>query len=87
MSINDPNKNGFLGFEADDLRIVGSANIRNTHFSYEAPVTLLRVEVEMENEDQEEILKVNPKAKKPGVKEFKIEIGAVTLGADFPKDN
>ena len=87
MSINDPNKNGFLGFEADDLRIVGSANIRNTNFSYEAPITLLRVEVEMEKEDQAEVLKVNPKAQKPGVKEFKIEVGAVTLGADFPKDN
>ena len=62
MSINDPAKDGFLGFEATDLRVVGSANIRDTHFGYEAPLTLLRVEVGMEDEDVPEILKVNPKA-------------------------
>ena len=55
MSINDPNK-GFLGFEATDLRIVGSANLRDTHFGYAAPCNLLRVEVGLEDEDVEEIL-------------------------------
>ena len=45
MSINDPNQAGFMGFYATDLRVVGSANIRGTEFSYEAPITQLRVEV------------------------------------------
>ena len=87
MSINDPENDGFLGFEGTDLRIVGSANIRDTHFGYEAPLNLLRVEVGMEDEEVEEILKVNPNAKKPNVKEFKVTVGEVTLGDDFPKDN
>jgi hypothetical protein len=61
MSINDPDK-GFLGFEATDLRVVGSADIRGTHFGYEVPIDLLRVEVGLEAEDTEEILRVNPQA-------------------------
>ena len=61
MSIDDPDK-GFLGFEARDLRVVGSANIRDTHFGYEVPIDLLRVDVGLESEDVEEILRVNPAA-------------------------
>ena len=86
LSINDPAQNGFWGFDATDLRIVGSANIRDTHFGYEAPLNVFRVEVELQDEDVEEILKVNPKAKKPAIKEFLVEVGDVTLGDDFPKD-
>lgn len=85
FSINDPDK-GFMGFQATDLRVVGSANIRDTHFGFEAPCKLLRVEVGLEAEDVEEILQVNPNAKKPAVTDFKIEVGEVTLGDDFPKD-
>lgn len=85
MSINDPDL-GFLGFEATDLRIVGSGNFQNTHFGFESPVNLLRIEVGLEDEDMVEILKVNPKAKKPTVGEFKLEIGEVALGDEFPKD-
>ena len=61
MSINDPNK-GFWGFQATDLRIVGSANIRDTHFGFEAPCNLLRVEVGLEEEDVKEIKDINPNA-------------------------
>ena len=85
MSINDPDA-GFMGFEATDLRIVGSANIRDAHFGFEAPLNLLRVEVGIGDEDIEEILKINPKAKKPVISEFKLEIGEVTLGDEFPRD-
>lgn len=85
MSINDPDK-GFLGFEATDLRVVGSASIRDTAFGYEVPISLLRVEVEMVGEDQEEVLRVNPAAQKPSVKEFRLDLGTVSLGDDFPKD-
>ena len=68
------------------MRIVGSANIRDTHFGFEAPCNLLRIEVGLEDEDVEEILQVNANAQKPAIKDFKLEVGAVTLGDDFPKD-
>ena len=64
LLITDPE---MMGFGATDLRIVGSANIRDTHFSYEAPLNVFRVEVGMEDEDTPEILKVNPKAQKPNI--------------------
>lgn len=50
------------------------------------PVDLFRLEVEMVNDTNEEILKVNKGAQTPEVKEFKVEFGDVTLTEGAPTD-
>lgn len=78
----------WLGFEAKDLRLVGTAQFEGDRESaFQVPVDLLKLEAEFVAEDNEEVLQINPKAEKPTVKDFTLEIGDVvfddsTISAD-----
>jgi len=46
ISLNDEAL-GFLGFQGDDLRVLGSASYAGVAFSFEAPVSAMRLVVEL----------------------------------------
>lgn len=53
----------WLGFEAKDLRLVGTAQFDGDRESaFQVPVDLLKLEAEFVAEDNEEVLQINPKA-------------------------
>ena len=62
------------------MRITGNATFgedRETAFS--APVELFKLESEFVQEDNAEVLQINPKALKPTVKEFTFDLGTVSF--------
>lgn len=70
----------WLGFEATDLRLIGTAKLgddRETKFT--APVDLFKMEAEFIPEDNEDVLTINAKAQKPTVKEFTFDVSEITF--------
>jgi len=67
---------------------VGSGQIQGLagKFSFSAPVTKVRVSVDMVDEQSKDILKFNPTAKMPQTKPFEASVGEVTF-TDFPADH
>ena len=53
ISLNDEAL-GFLGFQGDNLRVLGSASYDGVSFNFEAPVSAMRLVVELvEDEDED----------------------------------
>ena len=47
--------------------------------AFSAPVELFKLESEFVQEDNAEVLQINPKAQKPTVKEFTFDLGTVSF--------
>ena len=81
VSINDTEK-GYMGFEGSNLRLVGTVTKSDeaaTTISFTAPVNKFRLEAEFIEEDNPEVIDINPKAQKPTVKEFTFDVGQITF--------
>ena len=79
ISLNDETL-GFLGFQGDNLRVQGSATLDGASFSFEAPVSTMRLEVELVEDEDEDAKKYNEDAMMPTAKDFVFELGDFSLG-------
>lgn len=78
ISLNDP-EFGFFGLQGRNLRFVGKGKYNDNDFTFEAPISVMRIEIEMLPDDDEEVAKLNKNALMPVIKEFKFEFGEVTM--------
>lgn len=79
-------KYGYLGFAGQNLKMTGTGKLGETEFTWELPVNMFRLELEMVPEEKEDILKLNRKAEMPQVKQFLVEYGDVTFGNPIGAD-
>ena len=62
------------------MRISGNATFgEDQELAFSAPVELFKLESEFVQEDNAEVLQINPKAQKPTVKEFVFNLGTVNF--------
>ena len=62
------------------MRITGAAKFEDeSESNFAAPVHLFKLEAEFVPEDNAEVLQINPKALKPTVKDFTIDLGDVSF--------
>ena len=70
----------WIGFEGKDLRLVGTAQFgEDKETAFSVPVTEFKLEAEFVAEDNTEVLQINPKAQKPTVKDFSLELDDISL--------
>jgi hypothetical protein len=61
---------GFLGFQGSNLRLVGTAKYNGNELNFEAPISVMRLEIEMKPDPEPDVAKINKDAMMPTVKEF-----------------
>lgn len=73
-----------MGFGGSNLRFVGKGKFEGRDFAFEAPVSLLELEIEMKPDVDDEVAKINKDAMMPTAKAFRFEMGDITtdLGED-----
>lgn len=83
LAFND-GEHDFLGFQGENLKFTGTGKIGDTPFTWEAPVDVFKLEVEMVKDFNEEILKYNENAVMPEVKQFSAKIGDLIFTEGAP---
>ena len=81
------NEAEYVGFEGKNLQVTGTAVLNDeagTEVSFSAPIDTFKMEMEFVSEDNNEILKVNPHAEKPSVKDFTFDLGALSFADGNP---